>query len=291
MSEKIVTCFLMGGLGNQLFQIFVTMAYSIRYNRKMVLPYSRELGTGITRPTYWDSLLSTLKKFTTANGENNCTNEQLFHLPMFKESSHNYSEIPEINNDFLQFYGYFQSFKYFEKEWNEILSSIDFNSQQNQIKNEYMYHFHGNSNSISMHFRLGDYKEKQDCHPIMPYTYYEYALMYIIVKLNLSRPVFVFCFYEKDDSDLVKEKIDKLQSKFSAIKFIIVDHGIEDWKQMLIMSCCDHNIIANSSFSWWGAYFNQNKEKIVCYPKLWFGPLIPYDVSDMFPSEWNKIEW
>ena len=55
------------------------------------------------------------------------------------------------------------------------------------------------------------------------------------------------------------------------------------------MSCCQHNIIANSTFSWWGAYFNSNNNKIVCYPDTWFQPSVIHNTKDLFPDEWNKI--
>ena len=70
---------------------------------------------------------------------------------------------------------------------------------------------------------------------------------------------------------------------------------ILDWKQMVLMSCCNSHIIANSTFSWWGAYMNNSNDKIVCYPSKWFGKAIIdseyHDdyVKDIFPSEWIKI--
>jgi len=59
---------------------------------------------------------------------------------------------------------------------------------------------------------------------------------------------------------------------------------------MLLMSCCNHHIIANSSFSWWGAYFNEKKEKIITYPKLWFsGNNAKHNLKDLHPESWIKI--
>jgi hypothetical protein len=60
---------------------------------------------------------------------------------------------------------------------------------------------------------------------------------------------------------------------------------------MLIMSCCNHNIIANSSFSWWGAYLNGFQEKIVCFPSAWFGEALNnYNHIDMIPGDWIQIQ-
>ena len=98
-----------------------------------------------------------------------------------------------------------------------------------------------------------------------------------------------FYFCEEEDIAIVEEKIQYLQSQFTSCIFVKILHDICDWHQLLLMSLCQHNIIANSSFSWWGAYFNSNPNKIVCYPNVWFGQKIGHDTSDLCPNSWTKI--
>jgi hypothetical protein len=89
---------------------------------------------------------------------------------------------------------------------------------------------------------------------------------------------------------MVKEKIDLLQEEFNHLTFTPIDTEIVDYEQVLLMSLCQHNIIANSSFSWWGAYFNQHSNNIVTYPNTWFGPSLGNKkTDDMFPIGWCKI--
>ena len=78
-------------------------------------------------------------------------------------------------------------------------------------------------------------------------------------------------------------------NKFPKHTFIRGKNILEDWEQMLLMSCCHHNIIANSSFSWWSAYFNFHPDKTVCYPSVWFSDSANIDTRDLCPSSWNKI--
>ena len=75
------------------------------------------------------------------------------------------------------------------------------------------------------------------------------------------------------------------------VTFVRADSTIGDWEQMLLMASCNDNIIANSTFSWWGEYLNQTPNKHVCYPTTWFGPSAKNDVTDLFPPEWQRIMW
>jgi hypothetical protein len=104
-------------------------------------------------------------------------------------------------------------------------------------------------------------------------------------------PFKIIYFCEKENNAEVGQTIFKLSRLYDFINFEKADDNIPDWKQMLLMACCQDNIIANSTFSWWSAYFNLNPEKMVCYPKIWFGPSITHDTKDLFPPNWNKVLW
>jgi len=274
----MITCNLMGGLGNQLFQIFTLLAYSIETKQKFILP--EKLPDWDKRHTYWNSLLINLEKYISDTKIYNCIK--------YNEPNFHYNPIPYIINN-IELNGYFQSYKYFDNHFFDIIKFIKLNSIIKNTKVKYLHYFE--NNTISMHFRLGDYKKLQDHHPILEYEYYEKSIENIII--NTSKDNYdVLYFYEKDDIDDVCLIINKLKNKFTNVKFIGVDTNIVDWEQMLLMSLCNHNIIANSTFSWWGAYigYKLNENKIICYPFKWFGPkLSHYNVSDLFLDKWKKI--
>ena len=114
-----------------------------------------------------------------------------------------------------------------------------------------------------------------------------YIIEHIISKTNKDNLIILY-FCEEQDNAAINIKI--LKRRFKNLKFIKGDDKLADWEQMLSMSCCEHNIIANSTFSWWGAYFNANKGKIVCYPNQWFGPKLAHkNTKDICPEEWVKI--
>ena len=282
---NIVSCYLMGGLGNQLFQIFSTISYGLDYQRSIIFPYTNNLTTGITRPTYWHSFLSSIISFTNYNKD--YTNQQITGFHKYTEHNFHFSSIPNYDINEIILYGYFQSYKYFKHNYKDICSLINLSQQQSSILNDYSSLFNNLTNNVSMHFRIGDYKDIQNYHPLLPYQYYENA----ITKLNENiSNITILYFCEKKDNDTVYTFIQQLQDKFKHIIFVKINDDIPDWKQLLIMSCCSHNIIANSSFSWWGAFFNQNTNKLVYYPYKWFGPgLMNHNTKDLIPHNWNKI--
>lgn len=288
----MITIHLKGGLGNQLFQIFATIAYALEHNHEFIFPYADKLHTGIVRPTYWSNLLKSLIVYTAANSSCMFLNSQIHQLPVLREPHFQYEKLPRIDpSKSVAFDGYYQSFKYFEKYETQIYQMINLENQQTQTKRDFE-HYLGNVFTINMHFRLGDYKHKQEYHPVMPKEYYEKALISILSNIKTTAPIRVLYFCEEEDNAYVNDIIQYLTTKTSeyTVEFVKVDDTIADWKQMLLMSCCDSHIIANSSYSWWGAYLSQNANKHVCYPSKWFGPaMINIITNDLFPSNWMKI--
>lgn len=287
MDNKVISAHIMGGLGNQLFQIFVCLAYAIKYNRQIILPYFEYIPGNPVRSTYWNNLLQSLKKFTVCD-KINITNSDLQNFDRFNEPHFHYNEIPNMLNKNVLLFGYYQSYKYFQEYQNEIFKLIQISETQNKIKNECKI-FEDNIKYTSMHFRIGDYIDKQICHPLLSEEYYDKSIEFLLSKNEIVE-LHILYFCEEKDNNMVNKVINNLSFKYPNVIFIKVDDKYPDWVQMILMSCCDNNIIANSSFSWWGAYFNQTPNKIVCFPSEWFGPqLKSNNVNDLCPNDWYKI--
>jgi hypothetical protein len=287
INNRIIAGHLMGGLGNQIFQIFATLSYGYDFNRKIIFRYVKRSPGSEKRFTFWDTLFQELKHLTTFNSD--ITVDEINKYPYYREGGHHWKPFKDNVNEKILLFGFYQSHKYFEKHYEKIKNEMKLEKQKNDIKLKYIHYFDNNNGDISsMHFRIGDYKWKQDCHPVMPCKYYELAIEELIKYKNIKKIIY---FFEKRDIDDVNNIIIKLKELYKNIEFIPIDHEIPDWEQLLLMSNCNHNIIANSSFSWWGGYFNDYKEKIVLYPCEWFGwKLQRNSVRDLFPNDWIKIK-
>ena len=135
-----------------------------------------------------------------------------------------------------------------------------------------------NCNAVSIHMRLGDYLNLQGLYGnICTDNYYKNAIKHI--KENVENPVF---FLFSNDTKLASQMLDGEQ-------FVVVDGNTGDKSHldMYLMSKCKHNIIANSTFSWWGAWLNSNENKIVCCPNTL---LNGYNNGSVYPHEWRRID-
>jgi Glycosyl transferase family 11 len=151
--------------------------------------------------------------------------------------------------------------------------------------------------TVAMHFRIGDYTAIQEAHPILTLDYYRDALKHVIQHAPIKHAdaqgkINVLIFNQACDNAVIVDHMRQLSTEFAhRCRFHKVPDMFDDWKQLLLMSVCDHNIIANSTFSWWGAYLNQTPDKVVCYPGTWFGPALKkHDTRDLFPDGWVQIK-
>ena len=279
----MITCNLMGGLGNQIFQIFATIAYAIKSKNKFQFLAQETLGGGscTLRYTFWNTFFSSLKPFLITNFPP---------VNVVKENGFTFQELPInlLTGTNVLIHGYFQSEKYFKDQFEMICRLIGLEKLKQSVLDTLSLNKEDLNNTISMHFRLGDYKKLAEFHPIATPQYYENALNYFKSKFpETNFSILYFC--EDADVNDVQITIQNLENIFPNYKFTRGTNRLSDWQQMLYMSLCRHNIIANSSFSWWGAYFNTNPDKIVCYPSVWFGSTANIDTRDLCPQSWIKL--
>jgi hypothetical protein len=286
----MISCIIQGGLGNQLFQIFAILAYGLETGHQVVFPFETET-PGITRRvSYWDTMLIHIRELTTKNVKRNITNSMIYGSSQrIQYTQHHFVMMPDLpkTNDktIYTFNGYFQSYKYFKQVEKDIFKFINLDEQLRMVKKEvFTPEFDTSEYSISMHFRLGDYKHLQQYHCIIEPSYYRDALVYILKEANTQRKkITVYYACEPEDNLYVERVINTLWREFQYIRF---------YKLKDSMACCQSNIIANSTFSWWSAYLNQNPNKIVCFPEKWFGDKNSHlQMEDMFPPEWVKITY
>jgi Glycosyl transferase family 11 len=279
----MITCYLRGGLGNQLFQIFFILSISITYEVPFYFINSETLGK---RHTYWNTfLLSNLTPFLREYyltdmkriDESEC-NSIIFTPEYFK------------HNNYIFTY-YFQDYRYSVNAFERICKLLNITKSKNMIKS--IYSSYNYDVSTSMHFRFGDYKELTSYYKILTETYYINALRHVLENeppVGITKEVLIF--YEESDFEDVSNIVEKIkqESFFNGILFRYIDTTIPDWQQLLIMSCCKNNIIANSTFSWWGAYLNDRPTKKVCYPQNWFAESNNIDRIGLNVPGWTMIE-
>ena len=180
------------------------------------------------------------------------------------------------DNSYL--HGYWQSEKYFQNSAERIRSDFTFPAFSNQ-KNAEMAARIAESTAISLHVRRGDYLTFA-AHVLCDQAYYDAALAKVLDGLQGDPIVYVF----SDDPQWAKDNL-----SLPCEKVVVDFNGPEtDFEDMRLMSLCQHNIIGNSSFSWWAAWLNQTPGRRVAGPAKWFGdPKLSN--PDIFPHDWLRI--
>jgi hypothetical protein len=293
----MITIAMNGGLGNQLFQVFAALAAAIRNGDTCYFLHTMRDASG-KRGTYWNSLFHALKPLMVIATQGNLM--QFMQLPTHQEPGFNYTPLPkQTGATTLKLRGYFQSDKYFADVRDDIYEQLQLLEQQRHIRAmfaESVWFSRDTTVTVAMHFRIGDYAAIQEAHPILTLDYYRRALKHVIqhapIKHNDAHgKINVLIFNQACDNAVIVDHMRQLSTEFAhRCRFHKVPDMFDDWKQLLLMSVCDHNIIANSTFSWWGAYLNQNPGKIVCRPSTWFGPALKnHDTRDLFPDGWVQV--
>jgi hypothetical protein len=266
----MISILLKGGLGNMLFQIAAGIAFAKKNNTDLEL-YNLEShfnylnNEKIYQPKRNHSFeylkLNQFKKFYKTDISSNAY-KKIVNYP--------FEYICNIPPDNVIVEGFFQSEKYFIEERKNILSifkpTIDIEKQLHK------YNFR-NYNTTSIHVRRGDYLKFNNIHTVQNLEYYNQALK---ITESYTDKYIVF----SDDVDWCK-------NNFLGNNFIFVENE-KDYIELYLMSYCNNNIISNSSFSWWGAWMNNNLNKIVIGPKNWFSSNI-YSDKDILPEKWIKI--
>ena len=275
----MITLNLKGTIGNQLCQLFTLISHSIQYSKSFIIPYSEELYDGDNiHKTYWETLFDNIKPYTSGNGKfkdiDYINQLLLIKHPVYQEKTFNYKPIDE-NIDNVCFNGSFQSYKYFNDNKDKLILLFNIEHKQMLTRSEYFEYF-DKENTVSMHFIFGDEQ------PLLSVDYYDKSLSLIPDDYR------ILVFSNKEYREQVDTIVDELKMKHKH-EFVYVSDEIEDWKQMLLMSLCKINIIANNSFSWWGAYFNKDADKVY-YPSLWFGSDFNDNTNDLFLPEWEMVE-
>lgn len=259
---EIVSTRLIGGLGNMMFQIATSYSVSLRDNKEMICD-TRDMQIPHKQYTFYTDNIFRNIKFS----------DSVIDLKNMGEGGFHYTPIPKIEGN-IKLIGHFQSEKYFMNHKNEILNLFEIDD----ITKNYLLEKYGeilNQDTCSIHVRRGDYLGLQNHHPIQPIEYYQKAINII---------------GEENHFLIFSDDIKWCEENFSFLKNKTFVSDNLDYEDLYLMSRCNNNILANSTFSWWGAWLNKNKNKQVIIPSKWFGVSnLHLNTNDLYCNKWIKL--
>jgi hypothetical protein len=292
-----VTVFQKSGLGNQLFQYAAGWYYARKYNARLEMVIDREQNAssyGFPRPFLLSNfcvsapctplslaqriLISTNPRLKTgAAALATIMRAQIVTEPIAKR----HTFIPDLpirhgNVEVVGLVGYWQTFRALETIAEDMRREFRFRFEPLGPNGEMLSRILDSSNSVSLHIRRGDYTLAVEGNRVLSMSYYSRAIE--LFRARIGNPVF---FVFSDDIAYARAN---LPSDISAV-FVSHNDDFRAHEDLRLMSACRHNIIANSSFSWWGAWLNSNSEKIVFAPRMWYANSDSY-YPDLLPDTW-----
>lgn len=266
-----------GRLGNQMFQYASLMGIAKKQNLHYAIDYTK--GNNIPWNQFTDDdtvnkkCLTVDKPFNLSVGNlpSNFKYNQLLHEG---EQNFHFQEKFFNTGDNIKLHGYFQTPKYFEHCENDVRNEFKFkpdiiDAAKNLLKDKQEYE------TVSVHFRRGDYLVLPH-HGICTLDYYTKAFQQFTDKSY-------YFIIVTDDVEWAKQTC-KGASNF------YISESKNQFIDLCLMSLCNHNIIANSSYSWWGSWLNNNKNKRVVAPSKWFGGhLKSLNTKDLYQSNWIVV--
>lgn len=263
---------IIGGLGNQLFQIATVLLYNNHLNEKKEIIFVNEENLdnyyNLPRKTLWNSLL--LNQFKIIDKDK----FDIINFSIINEKENHKNLIEPFPICFFNIYfkGYFQSFKYYDDDLRKQLQTLIYSNKTlvNIANNKYQeikdFFKSNDDNLISMHIRRTDYIYSSEYHNVLQMDYYNEALN--LINNNQYKKIVVF----SDDIEWCKLNLSK--------DYYFIDiNNVEI--EFLLMSLFKNNIIANSTFSLWASYISPYDNKTIIAPKKWY--------AEKGPKEWSEI--
>lgn len=286
------------GLGNQLFQYAAGLYFAGRHAAALEIireSEERAVSFGHPRPfllskfcitapvrqrSGWDRLLCSAASYKrpVAIPARALTGTHLY-KPDFRTDWLFVPELPVTSNTKkIYIDGYFQAHQYARSNESQLRSELTFRDAPAGKNLETMEQIRACKFSVSLHVRRGDYTKIYGGRDALPITYYQNAIA--AMREHVTYPTF---FVFSDDIAFCRENLP------AGPCYIFVDHNSQNeaHEDLRLMASCRHHIIANSSFSWWGAWLNPSPDKIVLAPDRWLDPNVPH--TDLLPPSWQRI--
>jgi hypothetical protein len=274
MSVPIVSVNIMGGLGNQMFQIAAAYAYSRIMGGKLQIQHILDNGN---RPLYWESLLQRIKPYLVQSLPSS--------LELWTEKENNmYEDIGPLPLQGKYLKGYMQTSKYFYSDTIKQEIKALFLPQESlfeDCKARYAYLLKNKDRVVVMHARRTDYLKAAEFHGPLTGAYYAEAVQKMMERV--INPIFLLC---SDDQSFWNEICNDIPQVFEHEHVILDDDS--DLRTFTLLQQCHHFIMANSTFIWWCVWMADAKNVFV--PHKWFGPKGPKIYSDIFEPNWEFIE-